>query len=62
MGNVLSGDAIVWTSSDDIDMPIHASGDPSVAIVGNPNGVSGSRTATATIGAVVGNLTVFLDS
>jgi hypothetical protein len=59
-GNRLSGTGIVWTSSDPTNAPVWATPDPAVAIVGNPNGVTATKTITATIGAVSGNASAFL--
>lgn len=53
-GNVLVGEPIAWTSADPVNAPVYASGDPTVAMVGNPNGGTTSKTITATLGAVVG--------
>lgn len=58
VGNVLSGDDIVWTI-DALDVAIYATGDPRVAVV-SPAAWYFARTATATIGAVVGTGTVFI--
>jgi hypothetical protein len=59
-GNVIAPTGLVWTSSDPTNAPVHATPDPGVAIVGNPNGLLLTVTITATIGAVSGNGGAFL--
>jgi hypothetical protein len=52
-GNVLTGQAIVWTSSDAVNAPVSPTSDPHVAIVGNPTPVFiATATITATLGAL----------
>jgi hypothetical protein len=50
-GNRLPGTGIVWTSSDATNAPVYATSDPSVAMVGNPNGLLVNKTITATLGS-----------
>lgn len=62
-GNVLSPDAIVWTSNDPTNCPVYATSEPGVAIVSNPTPIMfTSRLAIATIGAVSGSGVVWMDS
>lgn len=59
-GNILTGEGIVWSSADPTNAPVYASGDPTVAVVGNPNGLLATKTITATLGAVNGSGGAFL--
>jgi hypothetical protein len=50
----------VWTSSDATNAPVYATSDPSVAMVGNPNGLLVNKTITATLGSLNDTGTAFL--
>lgn len=51
-GNILPGDGIVWSSADAVNAPVYSSSDPAIGIVSNPNGIDGTVSITATLGAL----------